>query len=245
MGIRRFAMTSPPQRPTTDEAHASKVSMIATRRDAFGPLALAGAAGLLSQAGLVGSLAGLWVPSAHAQAVTLPLTPRQTEGPYYPTILPTDTDHDLLVNGAQTYAVAQRALVEGVVLNRRSQPVPRAVVEIWQCDEKGRYHHPSDGGADPAFQGFGRVTVGADGRFAFKTMRPSRYVGRTPHIHVKVKLDGRELLTTQLYVQGEADNERDSLWRRLSAESRAALTRPFTQRNDGWLQADFPIVVDV
>jgi protocatechuate 3,4-dioxygenase beta subunit len=42
------------------------------------------------------------------------------------------------------------------------------MVEIWQCDQAGHYHHPGDGGrADPAFQGFGRVTVDSDGRYRF------------------------------------------------------------------------------
>ena len=46
------------------------------------------------------------------------------------------------------------------------QPLAGAVVEIWQCDEDGHYHHPGDGGrANPAFQGFGRMQVGADGRY--------------------------------------------------------------------------------
>jgi protocatechuate 3,4-dioxygenase beta subunit len=116
-------------------------------------------------------------------------------------------------------------------------------VEIWQCDEAGHYHHPGDRGrADPAFQGFGRVTVGADGRYRFRTIRPAPYTGRTPHIHVKVKLDRRELLTTQLYVQGEPRNERDGLWRHMSEEDRAAVTVAFRPGGDG-LQAHFPIVV--
>jgi protocatechuate 3,4-dioxygenase beta subunit len=118
-----------------------------------------------------------------------------------------------------------------------------ATVEIWQCDEAGHYHHPGDGGrADPAFQGFGRVTVGADGRYRFRTLRPVPYSGRTPHIHVKVKSGRRELLTTQLYVQGDPQNERDFLWRRMDEEDRRALTVPFRAGSDG-LQATFPIVV--
>jgi len=39
-------------------------------------------------------------------------------------------------------------------------------------------------------------------------LRPAPYTGRTPHIHFKVKLEGRELLTTQLYVAGDPNNER-------------------------------------
>ena len=65
---------------------------------------------------------------------------------------------------------------------------------------------------------------------------------RSPHIHYKVKLGPRELLTTQLYVEGAPGNARDGLWRSLSEEARAALTVPFERAADGW-QARFPIVV--
>jgi protocatechuate 3,4-dioxygenase, beta subunit len=171
-------------------------------------------------------------------------TPRQTEGPFYPVELPADSDHDLLRNGAQRYGRGSPAWVDGQVLDLQGKPIGGAVVEIWQCDEAGHYHHPGDRGgrADPAFQGFGRVTAGADGRYRFRTIKPVPYSGRTPHIHVKVKLQQRELLTTQLYVEGDPNNERDFLWRNLRAEDRAALTVPFKPGSEG-LQASFPIVV--
>lgn len=186
-----------------------------------------------------------WTGLRAQPAAPLRRTPRQSEGPFYPVALPQDHDHDLLRNGGAQYGRGQAAWVEGQVLDLSGKPVSGATVEIWQCDESGRYHHPGDGGrADPAFQGFGRVTVGADGRWRFRTIRPVAYSGRTPHIHVKVKLDRRELLTTQLYVQGDPGNERDFLWRSLAADDRAAVTVPFRAATDG-LQANFPIVVSV
>ena len=169
-------------------------------------------------------------------------TPAQTEGPFYPVRIPADADADLLRNGNLNYGRGQPAWVEGVVSDVQGKPLAGAQVEIWQCDEQGHYHHPGDGDrADPSFQGFGRVTVGSDGRYRFRTIRPVRYSGRTAHIHVKVKLDRRELLTTQLYVEGDPDNERDFLWRNLGAD-RALVTVPFRPGSDG-LKADFPIVV--
>jgi protocatechuate 3,4-dioxygenase beta subunit len=182
--------------------------------------------------------------SARAQnAAQRMATPSQTEGPFYPVSLPRDSDYDLLRNGGMTYGRGQPAWVDGSVSDTSGKPVAGAQVEIWQCDEAGHYHHPGDGGrADPAFQGFGRVTVGADGRYRFRTIRPVPYSGRTPHIHVKVKLGGRELLTTQLYVAGDPNNERDFLWRRMPDPARAAVTVPFVAGSDG-PQATFPIVV--
>jgi protocatechuate 3,4-dioxygenase beta subunit len=187
-------------------------------------------------------------PALHLRALaqTLPrhLTPAQTEGPFYPVALPADSDADLLANGALRYTRGQPAWVEGTVNDPHGRPVRGALVEIWQCDEQGHYHHPGDGDrADRAFQGFGKVAVDGEGRYRFRTIRPVAYGGRAPHIHVKVKLSGRELLTTQLYVQGDAGNARDFLWRNLSSDDdRAALTVAFKPGSDG-LQARFPIVV--
>lgn len=185
----------------------------------------------------------VWTGVRAQPALPLRPTPSQTEGPFYPVALPRDSDFDLLRNGAMNYGRGQPSWVEGVVTDLQGKPVSGAQVEIWQCDEAGHYHHPGDGGkADAAFQGFGRVTVSADGRYRFRTIRPAPYSGRTPHIHVKVKLGTRELLTTQLYVAGEPGNERDFLWRGLGAQARNAITVPFAPAPDG-LRAHFPIAV--
>ena len=186
----------------------------------------------------------LWLGPRAQPAPRRTLTPAQTEGPFYPVTLPADNDPDLLRNGARApYRGGQPAWVEGTVSGVDGRPVAGAQVEIWQCDEHGHYHHPGDGDrADAAFQGFGRVAVGTDGRYRFRTIRPVPYSGRTPHIHVKVKLGPRELLTTQLYVEGDPGNVRDGIWRRLDEVGRAAVTVPFERGSDG-LQARFPIVV--
>lgn len=185
----------------------------------------------------------LWLGVRAQPAAARTATPSQTEGPFYPVRLPQDADHDLLRNGQLNYRGGQPAWIEGTVTDLAGKPVRGAQVEIWQCDENGHYHHPGDGDkADAAFQGFGKVTVGQDGSYRFRTIRPVPYSGRTPHVHFKVRLGPRELLTTQLYVAGHAGNARDFLWRNLSDAGRGALTVPFTRGSDG-LQARFPIVV--
>ena len=187
----------------------------------------------------------LWLRAPAQTRPALRATPMQTEGPFYPTVLPKDADFDLLKNGDQNYPKGQAAWLEGIVSDLNGKPVAGAKVEIWQCDHDGHYHHPGDGGkADHRFQGFGRAAAGSDGRYRFRTMRPVPYSGRTPHIHVKVKLGQRELLTTQLYVAGDAANARDFLWRSMSDADRAALAVPFTTGNDG-IRANFPIVLAV
>ena len=189
------------------------------------------------------AMPALWLgPRAQPHNMRRP-TPAQTEGPFYPLVFPKDSDHDLLRNGPLSYAEGQSAWVEGSVSDLAGKPVAGAQVEIWQCDHSGHYHHPGDGGrADTRFQGFGRVTVKADGNYRFRTLRPVAYIGRAPHIHVKVKLGPRELLTTQLYVAGDPSNASDFSWRRLDQVGRAALTVPFSADSDG-MRAHFPIVL--
>lgn len=193
--------------------------------------------------GLAATLAApVFIRSARALATRRP-TPAQTEGPFYPVTLPADTDFDLLTQGDLHYSKGQPVALTGTVIDPTGRAVRGAVVEIWQCDQQGHYHHPGDGGrADPAFQGFGRVAVDRQGDYRFRTLRPAPYSGRTPHIHVKVRLGQRELLTTQLYVEGDPGNERDAIWRRLDPADRAAVTVPFERTADD-LRARFEIVV--
>jgi protocatechuate 3,4-dioxygenase, beta subunit len=181
--------------------------------------------------------------SPRLRAATRRLTPTQTEGPFYPDRLPDDRDADLLSNGALRYAKGDAAWVEGTLSDAEGRVPEGASIEVWQCDHDGHYHHARDGNrADPAFQGFGRVAVDAQGRWRFRTMKPVAYSGRTPHIHAKVRLGARELLTTQLYVEGDAGNARDGLWRRLSAEDRALVTSPYVMAAEG-LTARYALVV--
>jgi protocatechuate 3,4-dioxygenase beta subunit len=191
----------------------------------------------------------LYAPGVLAEQLTL--TPRQTEGPFYPSTLPLDTDNDLIVvNDRLTPAAGVVTHLTGRLLDGRGEPVRNAVVEIWQCDARGVYLHPgSDGAArrDAGFQGFGRFLTGTTGEYYFRTIKPVAYPGRTPHIHVKVRRGGAEVLTTQCYIEGEPQNERDGVLRGIrEARARASVIVPFTplpQSTAGELQARFDIVL--
>jgi protocatechuate 3,4-dioxygenase, beta subunit len=187
-----------------------------------------GGAGIWCAAGLTGTRTTLGMISEVIACCTQTTLPTRTAAPCLP----------------RWWPCPPCGWVEGTVTDLQGRPVAGAQVEIWQCDEAGHYHHPRDGGrADKAFQGFGKVVVGADGQYRFRTIRPAAYTGRTPHIHVKVRLGTRQLLTTQLYVQGDPGNARDSLWRNLRDDAdRAAVTVPFTPSAEG-LRARFPIIV--
>jgi protocatechuate 3,4-dioxygenase beta subunit len=190
-------------------------------------------------------------PGAFAEALTL--TPRQTEGPFYPDKLPLDTDNDLLIlNDAITPAVGEVTYVSGRILGPDGAPVRNAVVEIWQCDAGGAYLHSRTGNADKRdanFQGFGRFVTGSTGDYLFRTIKPVPYPGRTPHIHYKVKAKGKELLTTQCYIKGHPGNERDGLWRGIKDEkARESVTvdfAPLAGAKAGELAAKFDLVLGV
>lgn len=164
-------------------------------------------------------------------------TPSATEGPYYPTegMRFADVDNNLVrITGAVRDSGGEVVIVKGRVLDAAGRPVSNARVEIWQCDVNGVYLHTRDRrrGYDDAFQGFGHVVTGEDGDYAFRTIRPVSYPGRTPHIHVKVFGEGREL-TTQFYIAGDPMNDRDGLWRRMTAAEAAAVSMDFAPGPDG------------
>jgi protocatechuate 3,4-dioxygenase beta subunit len=166
----------------------------------------------------VAGIATLSLPAAlrALAAEALRPTPAQTEGPFYPLNYPADTDSDLVhVAGHAEPAKGTVTQVAGHVLDRTGRPMARAQVEIWQCDNNGRYHNVRDGGGerprDDNFQGFGRTVTDDKGGYHFVTIRPVPYPGRTPHIHFSVTAPGQRRFITQMYVEGEPGNERDAV----------------------------------
>jgi protocatechuate 3,4-dioxygenase beta subunit len=200
------------------------------------------------------ALARLCCAVACAAAVPLcaqtPLrpTPPQTEGPFYPTSIPADHDADLTqVAGNATPAQGTRLYFTGRILARDGKPQPGADVELWQCDVYGRYHHAGDEGSprDNGFQGYGATTTDAEGRFAFKTIRPVAYSGRVPHLHLKVRAARGTALTTQVYIAGDA-TDRDPVLAWSPKGTREQLTMVVAQapgRESGALAGTFDIVL--
>jgi len=215
-------------------------TLIASRRAFLNRMALTAAA-------LGGS--GLFARGALAEALTR--TPRQTEGPFYPDKLPLDTDNDLIiVNDGLTPAVGEITHLSGRILDRSGAPIRNALVEIWQADAHGVYVHTRSANGDQRdgnFQGFGRFLTGSTGEYYFRTIKPVAYPGRTPHIHYKIKLKGEEEFTTQCYIKGHRQNDRDMVLRGLRDEKqRESVQLDFTPIKDskaGELDAKFDVVM--
>ncbi len=154
-------------------------------------------------------------------------TPSQTVGPFF---------HYGLIREGGAKLVADdhedRIAIVGRVIDGDGQPVPDAIVEIWQADAAGRYAHPDDpdhAAADPAFVGFGRGATQVDGSFRFLTIRPGRAPGpgnslQAPHIAVGIMARGMlKRLTTRLYFADAPENAEDPILALVPAERRDTL----------------------
>ena len=200
--------------------------------------------------GAMGVAAGAFAaPGAFAEALTL--TPRQTEGPFYPNKLPLDTDNDLLIiNDSITPAIGDVTHLTGRVLDAKGDPIRNARVEIWQVDNNGVYLHTGSNDRDQLdknFQGFGKFLTSSTGEYYFRTLKPVPYPGRTPHIHFAIHAPGQPKFTTQCYIKGHEMNEGDGVLRRISDKAqRENIIIDFAKLpnvNTGELTANFDIVL--
>ena len=173
---------------------------------------------------------------ATTPAAALVPTPRQTPGPFYPDVLPRESDADLTRVGTGPQATGEVIEVAGRVLDPQGRPVPGGVVELWQANAWGRYAHSldrRDAPLDPAFQGFGVVRADAEGRYRFRTILPGLYPGRTRHLHFRFKAPGSEWVPTQMYFEGEPGNARDFLLQSVrDPRARDGLTVAFAPKGD-------------
>ena len=116
-----------------------------------------------------------------------PLTPSQTVGPFFGVGLPFERGEQL---APPESAGAMR--IEGQVLDGKGEPVPDALLEIWQ----------------PA-TGFGRARTDSEGAFSFTTVKPGPVPapdGRMQAPHFNVTVFARGLLrhlVTRMYFPDE------------------------------------------
>jgi protocatechuate 3,4-dioxygenase beta subunit len=127
------------------------------------------------------------------------LTPQATQGPYW---FDPRLDRADVAEGKPGVPVT----VAVTVVDGGCRPIPSARVDLWHCDAAGLYSGYEGQGDDHRTgtkgQTFlrGAQLTDAAGRVAFRSIWPGWYEGRTPHMHLKVFLDARTVLTCQLFV---------------------------------------------
>jgi protocatechuate 3,4-dioxygenase, alpha subunit len=146
-------------------------------------------------------------------------TPSQTVGPFFD-IGFRWLDCPELVPASRPGAVH----IEGHVLDGHGDPVPDAVVEIFQADELGRFHPDTDEG----WTGFGRALSDSEGRFHFVTVRPGAVgAGSAPHLDVSVFARGLlQRLVTRCYFGDDPANTSDPVLAEIGADAAATLVAP-------------------
>ena len=148
--------------------------------------------------------------------ISLDQTVSETTGPTFGHGDVAEGDNDLLTNYAAPGQgpIGERIILHGRVLDEDARPIFGTLVELWQANAGGRYRHKKDGylaPIDPNFGGCGRVLTDAEGRYAFRTVKPGAYPWRNhgnnwrpAHIHLSVF--GRafcQRLITQCYFEGD------------------------------------------
>jgi protocatechuate 3,4-dioxygenase beta subunit len=97
--------------------------------------------------------------------------------------------------------------LSGQVLTRSCRPIASALIDLWHADDNGEYDNKG-------FRLRGHLFTDPKGRYAFRTILPGLYPGRTRHFHVKVQAAAESpVLTTQFYFPDEPRNPEDSLFR--------------------------------
>ena len=158
------------------------------------------------------------------------LTPFSTVGPFFKLLVRDRAEGtDCLCSEATR---GERITIAGRLLAGDGAPVDDGLVEIWQADAQGLYHHPDDPNedkADAAFTGFGRAATAAGGVFSFQTIKPGTVPGpdgqtQAPHILVSVMARGiMSRCWTRIYFEGEPLNDDDPILKLVPVERRHTL----------------------
>ena len=140
----------------------------------------------------------IWTVPADAANKSCPTSQSIEEGPYYLADTPTRSD---VTDGQEGKAIS----ISFTVLDNTCKPVKNARVDIWYANAQGVYSGVANQGDDlGAGVNSGRFLRGtqftnAKGVVTFKGIYPGWYPARTIHIHEKIWIGGKQVLTTQTY----------------------------------------------
>jgi protocatechuate 3,4-dioxygenase beta subunit len=148
-----------------------------------------------------------------------------------------------MINGEP---IGERIIVTGRILDENNNPVPNALVELWQANSCGRYVHKGDqhdAPLDPNFNGAGRYLTDKNGEYSFTTVKPGAYPWRNHEnawrpAHIHFSIFGTAFisrLVTQMYFPGDPLHALDPIMNgisdkkacdRMIAEYAHDITRP-------------------
>lgn len=119
-------------------------------------------------------------------------------------------------------------LVEGTVRDPSGAPIPGAELDVWQTAPNGLYSSQDPAQATYSFHGL--LTAGADGRYAFTTVRPvpyevptdgpagellratGRHAWRPSHLHFIIKAPGFRSLVTEVFPDDDPYLDEDAVF---------------------------------
>jgi len=147
-------------------------------------------------------------------------------------------------------ALGQRIIVAGRLLEEGGRPLPRVLIELWQCNAAGRYLHGKDqhdAPLDPNFTGVGRAITNEKGEYRFLTILPGAYpwrntanAWRPAHIHFSVFGPAfASRLVTQMYFPGDPLLPLDPIYN--SVPDEAARRRLVSAYDPGLSQAEYAL----
>ena len=176
------------------------------------------------------------------------------EGPFHRAAAPLRPDGDLFGAAEPEPGTPVLCLSGRVTDAVTGAPLSGAILDFWQADDEGHYDLDR-------FSLFGKVPVDSDGRYRVRTAVPRDYsdhdhdpIGelframgrhnrRSAHIHLKVWREGRCLLTTQLFIPGNAYLSSDYVEGAVSDDLLLDMS-PVPGRPDTY-QAEFDIAVSL
>ena len=187
----------------------------------------------------------------------LPQSLTETTGPLFGNLKFSETDADLTRQCAGA-PQGERIIIAGQVRDDLGKPIRNQLVEVWQANAAGRYHHVVDqheAPLDPNFLGGGRCLTDDEGNYRFVTIRPGEYPwGNHPNAwrpaHVHFSLFGTQFtsrLVTQMYFPGDPLFEYDPIMQSVPERARPALVSRFDMsltESDWALGYRFDIVLD-
>jgi protocatechuate 3,4-dioxygenase beta subunit len=133
--------------------------------------------------------------------------------------------------------------MSGKVLNESGQPIGGALLDVWQTSADGFYDVQD--ARQPVMNLRGQFTTGADGRYFFRSVKPSSYpipsdgtvgamlaaLGRHPmrpaHVHFIVTAPGYQGVTTHVFVEGDPYLDSDAVF-----GVKESLIVPFVHHDD-------------